>query len=310
MAKRETNRARRTSRIGLTIALGLGATAMSGDGAADTRGARSMTIEPMRLSLSGGGAMVQVRAFEGGTVRAPFEPGAPTTTPSPAARPDDVRVETSFEAPMIDWIGGTLARTAPRRSGVLEAAGRTLTFQDALLAQATFPALDVSSRSSPPLVIRFAPELVQWGKADKRPLAIEPRPVPWIASAFRLRIERLEGACDTVRRIEPFSVTQKVVTQSTGVLETHLVPASVSFSNLVVTLPTASAAAFEAWKNAPRTSGGGPRSGTLAYLSNGGDTRLSLRFENLSVVSMAPAPGPGRPQTTVVLSMGGLKVVR
>ena len=116
----------------------------------------------------------------------------------------------------------------------------------------------------------------------------------WLPSDFRLRIDGLDDACTHVTRIEPFSVKQKVVDGSMGVLrEPTKEPASLEVSNLVITVPEANVAELVRWHQSFVLQGQSgddkEKEGTLDYMTpNSQEVLFSLKLHHLGIFKLVP----------------------
>jgi hypothetical protein len=126
-----------------------------------------------------------------------------------------------------------------------------MTFQQGLLSEIAFPALDGASKDAAKMTIKIAPQSTRLTGATPSATGIAKpdlsKTKAWHTSNFRLRIQGLEDACTRVNRIEPLVVKQVVQNILSGDKRTQSLPGLLEFSNLVITLPEADAGPFYAW---------------------------------------------------------------
>ena len=126
-----------------------------------------------------------------------------------------------------------------------------MTFQQALITEIIFPALDGASKDAAKMTIKIAPESTRlMGSAPSATGIAKPdlsKTKAWHTSNFRLRIQGLEDACTRINKIESLVVKQLIQNVSSAEKRTQLLPGPLEFSNLVITLPEADAGPIYAW---------------------------------------------------------------
>lgn len=184
-------------------------------------------------------------------------------------------------------------------------------FQNALLTEITFPALDRSSnlRVFMDLTIKPGQTILQPGTGAQISFP-SPHQFPlWMASNFRLSIQNLEQACPSVTKIDALVWKQQVGQglvgtargsgQSTG--------SSIEMPNLVITLPQSQAEPFTQWFREfviqGQAADSQERPGLLEFLGPDLQTPfMSLSFGHLGIFRMSPVPNlpaSGIPQVQI-----------
>ncbi|MDR4495180.1 MAG: hypothetical protein AB7P17_11560 [Nitrospirales bacterium] len=206
---------------------------------------------------------------------------------------------------LYQWIQQTLAGPPSQRSGAILTTNlnNQITdrkqFEDALLTEVTFPALNALAATTPValgLTIKSSQLTYQGGSGSQIGVPLAPKVSPWLASNFRLMIDGLEQACNFVTQVEPI-LWKRAVTQSpVGARHAPVVTSGqIQTSPLVITLPQSQAAQFTQWFYQfvvqGQASDADERSGTLEYLTSDRQARLfTLRFEHLGILRMSPVP--------------------
>src|SRR5262249_23195024 len=143
-----------------------------------------------------------------------------------------------------DWVTATWDSKFVRRSGAVLSLDRSNTeqarfeFQEALLAEIAFPALDAASKEAGLLTLTLRPQKtneVPRVKGGKKQATGDGKGKGWVVANFRLDISGLD--CTQVNRIEPFAV--RVPAPAKG--------KRIEFPNLTVTLAEATARSWTAW---------------------------------------------------------------
>jgi len=123
---------------------------------------------------------------------------------------------------ILDWIADTWKHKFERRNGsILHApySGKTAfeqTYTDALLEEATIPAVDASSNDAAFLKFKFRPHKVDSKKGDNRPLQgnEESKQKLWLKSNFTLEVDGFD--CSHVTKVDALTVKQKLKALHTG----------------------------------------------------------------------------------------------
>jgi len=163
-----------------------------------------------------------------------------------------VDVGLSMEAPVYDWVAELWKADFTRRSGSLVTADykleakREREFVDALLTETSFPTLDASSKDEGFLTLKFRPELIKGKSASGKQNGAGAKAKQWLRSGFRLQIDNLD--CTKVSTIEALTVKHKLQVDAVGTSKTpELVPTTVEFPNLKITLSEVSSKTWFDW---------------------------------------------------------------
>jgi hypothetical protein len=168
---------------------------------------------------------------------------------------EDISVEAglSMGAPLKDWIQASLDLKHERKDGEIRACDydykirNKAVFQDALLTEIAFPALDAASSSPAAIGVTFAPESVEFQAGDGSKLvpATSRGQKAWLASNFRVEIGGLP--CNRVSKVD--ALTWKVQTTDVpgGQGQFSREPGEATLSNLKLTISTLDAKPWLDW---------------------------------------------------------------
>jgi hypothetical protein len=120
----------------------------------------------------------------------------------------------SMGQPVKDWIEASLGMNYMRKSGEIQAADfrravRDIrAFEDALITEIGFPALDGSSKESAYMALKFAPTRVRNKKGDGSAIAhlTDMEQKMWHPTDFRFTIDGYEQACARVQKVEAITI--------------------------------------------------------------------------------------------------------
>jgi hypothetical protein len=157
---------------------------------------------------------------------------------------DPMSVEFGLAAgnPVLKWIQGSWNRKWTRQSGQITHADFNLKqtfehhFSDALMLEATFPALDAYSKETAMLKCKFLPELVRTVQTEPG-AALAPRSTDkqkyWASSSFRLSFDQFDGMEHTCK-IDAMTIKQGVKKLYTGKDRfPQIEPTKIEFPNIV-----------------------------------------------------------------------------
>ncbi len=219
-----------------------------------------------------------------------------------------VQCGTGMSKAFYQWIQDSFNRKYSRKNGAIIAATydskevSRLTFNNALISEIGFPALDVASKDAARMTVKLSPEVTKMmlssggggsvvGKAPTS-AAIQKR---WLPANFRLKIDGLEAPCSRVNKIEALAIKQKNTTNTAGAEArfSQKEAAFLEFPNLVITFPVSHAADFYKWHEdfviKGNNSADRERGGTLEYLTPDlGTSLFTLTFKNLGIFKCAP----------------------
>jgi hypothetical protein len=267
---------------------------MNADGTVMAQGTRGISTGMLALELDGTDAGF-LYAVEGGEQVA--------TVVSEEADPEGVvrkhlgelaivPIQISFGSgmgePLYQWMTDWLKGERPARRGAVvfldnsfEEQSR-LEFEDALITELAFPALDASSKDQARFSLTLRPGATHFSKASagiKRKGRIGRASKALLASEFSLSIDKLQTA--RVTSVAALVVKQPITRDTALGLA---VPEPLEFPDLVFTLPESDAGESRTWFEDLAIAGnGGPineRSGTLEFI--GRSTRTALFTLTLS----------------------------
>jgi T4-like virus tail tube protein gp19 len=186
---------------------------------------------------------------------------------------EEVTLRIGLPSPGVyDMLSKTLAGDNPRRTfwvstldaSFVEIARRQ--FNDALITEIGFPALDASAREAAYVELTFAPESAEDRPASGKVVTLDAsKQKTFLQSNFRLELKGVATA--RVAKVDAFTIRRTAVTGETG---KDAEPGKLEFPDLEITFSAADQASWKAWfddfvvkgNNADATE----RTGTLAYL--------------------------------------------
>jgi hypothetical protein len=193
-----------------------------------------------------------------------------------------------------EWIASALDRKFTRKDGAISFQDYTgsekerLAWQEGILVEIAFPAVDANSKESAHLAVTVRPELTQHKKGSglKGQLGANAKTAKWLASNFRLTIDGVD--CTRVRTIDGLTVVQRDAPNPIGESRTDIEPNTLQIPNLVVTVAEAYAVDFLAWHDDFVVKGNnGPdreKEGKLEFLSaNRQDVLFALSLHGLGI---------------------------
>jgi phage tail-like protein len=197
------------------------------------------------------------------------------------------------------WIKDTLDHKSTRKNGAIVTMDNSyrvlsrMTFNNAMITEVGFPALDASSKDVAKLTVKLGIEYSTKSNSTA-PLAgaasapkLEKK---WFPANFILRIDGLDDAMIRVNKIDPIIIKQKIVENVVGGQRDYeKEPSSIEFPNLVVTFPESHAASVEKWRDDFIVRGNNSeKTGSLEFLSpNLQDIYFKLTFTNLGIFKLA-----------------------
>ena len=250
-------------------------------------------------------------SFEGGNARGDVVVEPSGANPFAKKHLGGVRFEpvtivcgAGMSKPFFDWIKTSISGKIQRRNGAILVADlnfktvERLEFQNALITEVGFPALDAAAKEPFRFTVKFTPEFtrrVTGGGVQANPTASTKQASP-LVSNFRLRIQGLEQDCAFARRIEALAIRQKTATPAIGdARDYQQTPGKIEYPNLVFTVAEAHAGSINKWQEDFVLKGNNAdnqeRPGALELLSPDLKTVLfTLSFGNLGIVAVAPVP--------------------
>ena len=201
----------------------------------------------------------------------------------------------SMSRPILDWIRASWKRDFGRKTGAVIHTDFEFHsqieqwFEDALVVETTFPALDGASTDPAYLTVKLQPERVQLKPGKREPVrgVYSPMQKHWSPSNFRLNIDGLD--CSHVAKIDSFSVKQNVVQLRVGSSRyPELEPTGIEFGNLSVTIGLAYADDFRKWYEEYVVRGDKDtrqeRQGSIEFLGpHGVETLFTVNLQNVGI---------------------------
>lgn len=171
-------------------------------------------------------------------------------------RYEDITVETGMgmRKGWYDWIRQSFATSHIAKSGEIVAADfdyraeRAIIFDDALITECTFPALDGSSKDPAYMTIRLHPERLRHEQRAGERLNANTgiKTKRWLSSNFRFELGDLP--CERVAKIDSFTLKQVVVQDAGGDrFEPTKRATKVEVPNLKITFSAADAGPWKDW---------------------------------------------------------------
>lgn len=214
--------------------------------------------------------------------------------------PITVQLGMAVARPMFEWISASWTRDFHRKSGTIIHADHNYRalfeqeFQDALIVETTFPALDGSEKNPAYLTVKLHPEsMVVKRTAGLLKSIVTPFQKIWSPANFRLVIDGIDTS--HVAKIDSFSVKQKVKQLYIGARRhPELEPTGLEFSNITLYTSLAYADEFIAWHNEFVVKGDKDpkqeRQGEIQFLDPAGHDLaplMTVKLHNIGIYSLA-----------------------
>jgi phage tail-like protein len=213
----------------------------------------------------------------------------------------------NFSIPFYQWLAGTLGQQGPRKNGAIVTVNQNgqiidrREFQNTLIKEVQFPALDGASNEPAYFTVTLTPERIRYqsasGQAGPPPRADL---ASLSASRFRLQIQGLEPACAFVQHIDSLVVSQEIISYRDGgsAGEPQVRGGRLQVGNLSIRLPQQEAGPFTAWFSEFVLQGqlaGNRKQGLLELLSPDGQSVLAaVTLGNIGIFRMSPLPPSSR----------------
>jgi hypothetical protein len=251
-------------------------------------------VGPVR-SVSGGGISADVIREQAVGHLAEKHIGPP--------RYEDFAVEVGLGAnkALQGWITETLGGKWSRRNGSVESADANLNvksvreFQNAVISEIGFPALDGSSKEAAYLTLRFTPELTRTTKGSGKLSAPSgAKQKKWLASNFRFELGDLPTK--RVSKIDAFAIRQRVATDQFGeIRERRKQPVVIEVPDLKITFAEVDLPKWQEWFEDFVIKGNSgqenEKSGAIAFLDAALAKELgSIELQNVGIYRLAPEP--------------------
>ena len=192
-----------------------------------------------------------------------------------------------------DWLTGTLAGQHTRKTfwlSTLDAQfleiGRRQ-FNNALITEVGFPALDGSSKDAAYLTIKIAPDSIEERPASGKAVTLDAsKQKSWLQSNFRLELKGV--AVSRVSKIDAITIKQTIVTDDIG-----KEPGKLEFSNVIAFASSLDAASWKAWHEDFVIKGNNgeaaEKSGAIVFLDALLATELArIELGNIGIFKVAP----------------------
>ena len=210
-------------------------------------------------------------------------------------------VGSTMSAKFYDWIASLFDRKPTRKTGAVSFQDYTgsekkrLSWDDGLVTEVGFPALDAGSKEPARLTVKISAESTRHAKGSgtKTAYSSQKRQKAWLANSFRLTIKGVD--CSRVSKIEALTVTQKIVHDDIGERrEFGAEPGHLEIPNLVVTVSEAFSEDFRAWHDDFVIKGNNDQTqekeGTIEFLSaDMKDALFTLTLRGLGIFRIAPS---------------------
>ncbi len=265
---------------------------------------RSYTAGTFFFSLDGSPDQSYIKSVDGGAVKGTVveERVGPDEThfkhlSTVEIEPVSLELGMSISRPFLQWIQDSWGRQYSRRNGMIVHADYDDTthleqhFEDALITETVFPALDGADKSSPYLNVKLQPEklLLKQRQSGNMTAAIASQQKLWSASNFMFSIDGLD--CTKVSKIDSFSVKQKIKQLYIG-SQRHpeIEPLGIEFSNITIYVALAHAKPFLDWHEQFVVKGGRDldheKMGAITYIGPRGQELLTVELKNVGIFSL------------------------
>jgi hypothetical protein len=271
----------------------------------------------LRLDTSNASEITLVANADGGSVYADvisvFEAGlhfAHKHPGLPKYEAFEIPIGVAASTGLFDWVAGSWGANPEARDGAVLGVDFNFNiksevgFAGALVVETEIPALVAASKEAGHLTVRLQPEFIDVKTAAGKLSLIQAKQKLWRTANFRLKIDGLD--CTKVSRIESFTVTRRVNVITSGSGEVSLIPDTVEFPNLKITLSTVSSPTWVDWHESFVVNGNNgdsfERGGAISFLSNDFKTELSrIDLHHLGIIRLASNPSDGLARVTAEL---------
>ncbi|MEO8698643.1 MAG: hypothetical protein ABI867_01335 [Kofleriaceae bacterium] len=268
-----------------------------------------------QLEIDGHASTAYIKSVEGGFAKAtpveePIGPDNQRIKHSNVVDVDPFSIECGFagSAGVLRWIQASWQRKYNRRNGQISHAGFDLKktyeheFYDALITEASFPALETTGKDPAFLKLKIQPETVRHkaGTGSVMSSTTTTKQKLWTPNAFRFTIDQFSNQDDlkTVSKIESFTIKQGIKKFYTGKERfPQIEPTKIEFPHLVCTIPFVHATEVLKYHEKYVMTGQDDRkaqvSGSIEFLTpDRTKTLFAINFfeAGLFSASMVPAP--------------------
>jgi|GEM_PF-1145898 len=236
-----------------------------------TISSRSFPAGQFALTIDGHQSTAYVKSVDGGFARAQVadDPAGGDVKrvkhiATVEVEPISIEMGMTGSGDVLSWIQGSWNKQWSRRNGEITHANFDLyetychEFYDALITEASFPALDATSKDGGFLKFKFQPENIRTkrmpggeagspGPKVQGRIGSEVRQKLWSPSAFRFVMHGLDEM-DRVSKIDSFTITQTVKKLYTGADRfPQIEPTGIKFPNITGTIPLQFAGSLLDW---------------------------------------------------------------
>jgi len=172
------------------------------------------------------------------------------------------------------WIEAFFARKYDRRNGAIISANFNYqeqsrrVFENAMISEVSFPALDGADKNPGYLTVKLSPEKVTYQPGDNHILkeTFQNRQKMWKPANFAVSIGSMP--CKRISKVEGFAVKQQILENKTGAsLETIKVPGRIEWPNISLMVPEVDIGPWAAWFEAEVVKGQFKSPGKQGWLS-------------------------------------------
>jgi hypothetical protein len=199
---------------------------------------------------------------------------------------------------LFDWLAASWGPQPPEKDGAVltldyQMSVRTeAVFGPSLIRETRFPAIDAASADAGHVTLEVQPPSIHVEPGAGTVPLVGAKQKLWRTANFRLDIDGLD--CKHVSRLEPFRVRREVQLVLDGAGVAQLVPGTIDFPNLSITLSKAFADSWYDWHETFVVEGENDdaleRDGSLSFLSVNLLTELArIDLRHLGIVKIAPA---------------------
>jgi hypothetical protein len=199
---------------------------------------------------------------------------------------------------LLDWLAASWGPQPPEKDGAVLSLDPQMTvlreagFTEALVTETTFPTFDAASAEMGHVTVRVQPAAIEVRPGSGKLSLFGAKQKLWRTANFRVDIDGLD--CKRVNRIESFTVRRQVEIQATGDGTIELVPGSVEFPDLLITLSVVGVETWADWHEEFVVQGhsdeGFERDGSLSFLSTDLKSELGrIDLHHLGIVRLLPA---------------------
>lgn len=225
---------------------------------------------------------------------------------------EDIVAEAPLDSkPLSSWVSATLAGQNATRNGSIVGGGvlGERSFEDGVITEVAFPALDAVSRDMGAITVTIAPERVRYSKGS----GAAPKAGPvmkgqrWTTNAFRVEMDGVDAS--KVSRVEPITFRREFAASQVGIFrEPGKAASTTTLSNIRLTMPEAAAQPWVDWQQEFLINGkhgeADEKNGAIVLLSNDMKSEVArISLASCGIVRLAPAEGGNQPLQRVTAEL-------